>query len=370
MIYDTVSPMDCDATCSADSLPLKQDDCVLAIDQLLAILKTEQSYKVSNIPCIASMDKSNQLPYGEWRRKICQWCFKVVDHFGLDREVVSCGMNIFDRYLASRPRSYNADTCPCPACQKSIDSRFFQLSAMTSLYLAMKMFSDSSGEYNSRRLRLNAFVELSRGQFTAENVSRMESSILQDLKWKVNPPTPMTVVPFLLRLMPSRRFFPSSCGQSYDLVLHVLHELARYLSELSVCLGSVSTVYTPSQIAYASVLVSMDLLTCTALPSPVRKAFNEAVVQNSAFSGGTILTPHDESIQALQERLRQSFWPEMLVDDYDSADIGHPIFMAKEFGLLDMTSIVSSQPQVPCKRTTPSQNTWEGSPVSVSQGTY
>jgi hypothetical protein len=367
MISDMFSPMQCDERYpSTDVMPSNQDDSELAIDQLLAVLVMEKSYTVSHIPCIASVGQINHFPYGEWRRKICQWCFKVVDHFRLDREVVSSGLNIFDRYLASRPKCLNAGSCPCPACQKNIDSRLFQLAAMTSLYLAMKMYSDSRDDSPYRRLRLTAFVELSRGQFTAADVSQMERSILDELRWKVNPPTPMTVAPYLLRLMPSRTFAPTSCRKKYDVVLHVLHELSRYISELSVCLGNVSTHYSPSQIAYASILVSMDLLTIDALPMSIRKEFNEAVVGTSHSSGGTVLTPDDESMQDLQERLRHSFLPEMMMDDYESADMGHPIFMAREFGLLDMASI---SPPSPISKRSSSEKDLQGSPVCVSRGT-
>jgi hypothetical protein len=239
---------------------------------------------------------------------------------------------------------------------------------MTSLYLAMKMYADNSAEHVSphRKLRLNSFVELSRGQFCADDISQMESMILQELRWKVHPPTPMTAVSYLLRLMPSHASVPFSCRKSYDLVKHVLHELARYLTELSVCLGTVCTMHSPSQVAYASLLVSMDLLTCTALPLSVRDSFNEAVVSTSSASGGTILTPHDEPIRYLQERLRHSFWPEMLMDDCESAEMGHPISMARDFGLLDISS-VSSPPSSFIQSPTSAKD-WEGSPVSVSRG--
>lgn len=341
----------------------------LAIDQLMAMLLLEETYKVPHIACRAPANPSDRVPYGEWRRKICQWSFKVIDHFRLDREVVSCAMNIFDRYLAVRPKSFDMDTCPCPSCQRSIDSRTFQLTAMTSLYLAMKMYSDNSDEHVSpyRRLRLTSFVELSRGQFCAEDICRMEGTILQELRWKVHPPTPMTTVSYLLRLMPSVTTIPFSCRKSYDLVLHVLHELARYLTELSVCLGTVCTLHSPSQVAYASVLVSMDLLTYRALPLSVRDSFNEAVVTKSSASGGTILTPHDEPIRYLQDRLRQSFWPEMLMDDHESAETGHPISMARDFGLLDIASI--SCPQSTHTKSPMATKDWEGSPVCVSRGT-
>lgn len=366
MMSDMVSPMQCDESYPSDFRPSTQDDSELAIDQLLGVLVMEKSYTVPYVHCIASVDQKSQFPYGEWRRKICQWCFKVVDHFGLDREVVSSGLNIFDRYLASKPKNINAGSCPCPACQKNVDSRLFQLSAMTSLYLAMKMYSDSTDDSPYRRLRLSAFVELSRGQFTAADVTQMERSILKELRWKVNPPTPMTAVPYLLRLMPSRTIAPSSLRKRYELVLHVLHELSRYLSELSVCLGGVTAHYSPSQIAYASILVSMDLLTCNALPRNIRQEFSESVLRTSRFAGGTVFEPDSESLQELQDRLRQSFWPEMLMDDFQGADMGHPIFMAKEFGLLDMASI---SPVPPISRWSSAGNDLQGSPVCVSRGT-
>jgi hypothetical protein len=365
---DMVSAVSYEASHHAVSVPLKPD-AELAIDQLMTMLLVEESYKVPHIACRASTSEGGRLPYGEWRRKICQWSFKVVDHFRLDREVVSCAMSIFDRYLVVKPQSFNLDSCPCPSCQRSIDSRTFQLTAMTSLYLAMKMYSDNSDEHASpnRRMRLTSFVELSRGQFCAEDIAQMEATILQELRWKVHPPTPMTAVSYLLRLMPSHASVPCSCRKSYDLVLHVLHELARYLTELSVCLGSVCTVHSSSQVAYAALLVSMDLLTCSALPLSVRDSFNEAVVSTSSASGGTILTPHDEPIRHLQEPRCTSVWPEMLMDDCESAETGHPISMARDFGLLDIASI-SARPNSFSKSPT-SQSGWEGSPICVSRGT-
>eukprot|EP00980_Cylindrotheca_fusiformis_P004516 scaffold961_cov122-Cylindrotheca_fusiformis.AAC.24 len=372
MTSNVVSPMQCDDSSlsmdvmSSDILPSNQSDSELAIDQLLAVLVLEQSYSIPCVPCIVSVGQNSHYPYGEWRRKICQWCFKVVDHFGLDREVVSSGMNIFDRYLASRPRCLSTGSCSCPACQKNIDSRLFQLAAMTSLYISMKLYSDSTDESPYRRLRLSSFAELSRGQFTAADVSQMERSILKELRWKVNPPTPMACIPYLLRLMPSRTFAPTSYRKQYELVIHVLHELSRYLSELSVCLESVTTQYSPTQIAYASILVSMDLLTCNALPLNIRKEFNEAVAEASFAARGTVLVADNESMRGLQDKLRCSFWPEMLLDDYQTADMGHPISMAKEFGLLNLACMSRSSPI----SMWPSDKDLQGSPVCVTRSTF
>ena len=136
-----------------------------------------------------------------------------------------------------------------------------------------------------RKLRLTAFVELSRGQFTAEDIFSMERKILDTLQWRIHPPTPMTVVSHLLRLMPKRSCLPFHCRYNYDLVLHVIHEMSRYLTELSVCLANVSSVALPSEVAFASILVSMEMLTIVALPTQVRDDFREAVTQVSSMNG-------------------------------------------------------------------------------------
>jgi len=322
-------------------------ESVLAVDQLKTMLKTEGKYQVPRTACRDDSDR-NISRYGEWRRKICQWSFKVIDHFKIDREVVSGAMNILDRYLAKETNCLDRDSMVVSedrACLQSIDSRTFQLAAMTSLYLSMKLSDNDEGQYSqSRKLRLDSFVDLSRGQFSADEITDMERTILYVLQWEVFPPTPMTAVSYLLFLMPSHDCLPYTCHKSYTLVLHVLHELARYLTELSVCHGSVCTVHSSSQIAYASILLSMELLTPVALPLHVRDTFNEAVSSASLLSGGTVLSSQDDQIKYLKEVLRESFWPEMLVDDCEYAEIGHPISMAKDFGLLDTSHIVSHHP--------------------------
>lgn len=151
----------------------------------------------------------------------------------------------------------------------------------------------------------------------------------------------MATVSYLLLLMPLHDNVPFACNESSKLVLHVLHELARYLTELSVCHGRICAAHSSSQIAYASILLSMELLTPVALPQHIRDTFNDAVSSTSLLAGGTALSCQDDRIRYLKEALRESFWPEMLVDDCEYAEVGHPISMAKDFGLLN-TSYISS----------------------------
>ena len=91
-----------------------------------------------------------------WREKICEWSYQVVDHFDFSRETVNVSLSYLDRFLASRPAN----------------KKFFQLAAMTSLYIAVKL-------YEPGILTPASFVELSRGFFTEDHVTAMEESILR-----------------------------------------------------------------------------------------------------------------------------------------------------------------------------------------------
>ncbi|CAB9512804.1 diatom-specific cyclin [Seminavis robusta] len=370
--------------------------------QLSAILVNEEFYQVLYIPCTSSSVSNDSRPLGEeWRRKICQWSFRVIDHFRLDREIVSFGLNLFDRFLVTnciakqqqqeqqqspknKPRTLkngNLCTCTCPSCAQSIDSRTYQLAAMTSLYVAIKLHPDNNaltedGMRRKRYFKLESFVELSRGQFGAADICRMEQVILQTLKWRVNPPTPMALVAYLLSLMPPIIDIPSASRPTYDLVLHVLQELSRYITELSVCLGSICSTSPASQVAYAAILVSMDLLTLKALPMRARDTFHAAVSMTSLQSGGTLLMPHKQKIRKLSHVLSKSLLPEMLLEDASGGSSSsnssscHPIVIARDFGLLNLSRINGSSSSSSKGSDSSIESSCQGSPTAVSQGCY
>mmetsp|Transcript_244 Transcript_244/g.670 ORF Transcript_244/g.670 Transcript_244/m.670 type:complete len:378 (+) Transcript_244:134-1267(+) len=350
-----VSPISYGSCASQTSFAMKES--LLSMDQLETMLNVERKYRVPRILCQAAPEINDSHPYSEWRRKICQWSFKVIDHYKFDREVVSRAMNVLDRYLFMKINFQRdkTDNSPDDASIETVDSRTYQLAAMTSLYLAIKLSCNDEREYlSSRKLSLNSFVELSRGQFYSDEITEMERVILQDLQWEVFPPTPMTSVYYLLCMMPSHETLPYTCHKSYNLVLRVLHQLARYLTELSVCHAGICTAYTSSQVAYASILLSMELLTPIALPIYARDKFNEVVALTSIRSGGTSLSSQDKNIKYLQDLLRESFEPEILVEDCEYAEIGHPISMAKVFGLLDTSHIVSAHHTIATNSASPS----------------
>jgi hypothetical protein len=91
-----------------------------------------------------------------WREKICEWSYQVIDHFEFSREVVSVSIHYLDRYLAT----------------KAVNKKTFQLAAMTSLFLAIKL-------YEPGRLSMASMIELSRGYFMVDQMVAMEASILR-----------------------------------------------------------------------------------------------------------------------------------------------------------------------------------------------
>ena len=94
-----------------------------------------------------------------WRSHICEWLYQVIDHFDYDRETVAISMNYLDRYLCKRP----------------VNKRTFQLLAMTSLYLACKVYHQNDGS----KLRMSSLIKMGRGNFTEEHITAMEGSILK-----------------------------------------------------------------------------------------------------------------------------------------------------------------------------------------------
>jgi hypothetical protein len=334
----------------------------LRSEQLLGLLHMEPSYRVHHVPCSAPEDRS---PLDEWRRKICQWSFRVVDHFQLDRECVSVAANILDRFLVSyHPNNEENDEkittpqCLCPACKRAIDSSTYQLAAMSSLYLSIKLHIDNGSEGDcSRRkqFRLETFTDLSRGMFTSDDICKMEQTILQTVGWRVCTPTPMTFVSYFLTLLPLRT---DRVSHSFELVIHVLRELSRYLTELAVCLGS-DCIYQPSsKVGFATLLVSMDLLTPQALPLSLRNKFFHRVHRLCQWS-----QTDSTAIEYLRDLLQQTLLPEMLLVNSDST---HPIALARDCDLLDMHRIGSTAtPLTPPRKGRIEWEESQASPVSV-----
>ena len=211
----------------------------------------------------ASSSEINEM----WREKICEWCYQVVDHFDFNREIVSVAMSYLDRYLATR----------------SVNRRIFQLAAMTALYLAIKL-------YEPGKIRMSSLIDLSRGYFLEDHIVTMEDSMLQTLGWHVHPPTPYSFVRDMVYLLPVQ--IPRD--------RHDTNELARFLTELSVC-DYWFVTKKPSSIALASLINALELQGEPKIP----RNFKIQLLQQLGSCGSDII--YDEEVITCYERLRDMY---------------------------------------------------------------
>jgi len=289
-----------------------------------------------------------------WRRKICEWCFKVVDHFSIDREVVLICINYFDRFLALQRRKRETDEFTLSKKEdgeknqrqeiSGFDSKMFQLAATASIYLAMKLHGgsvDAGSTKCKHKMSIKFFVDLSRGQFSESQISKMEMNILTMLKWNLNPPTAMKLISYLLRCLPveyashkrSRVFFePNNHPEIIDeRVVHVLYELSRYLTELSTCIYSLSVCHRPSTLAFSAIMISMNMIDPNALSFSSRSTYFQRV-----YNITSLRPNHPLVIDAVQNM--QSMCPEICnyskVPKHDEYVSSHPIAIARDAGFL------------------------------------
>ena len=244
----------------------------LASEWQASLTVTPQNDTVADLPganaaaggaSSASSSEINEM----WREKICEWCYQVVDHFDFNREIVSVAMSYLDRYLATR----------------SVNRRIFQLAAMTALYLAIKLFEPG-------KIRMSSLIDLSRGYFLEDHIVTMEDSVLQSLGWHVHPPTPFSFVREMINLLPV---------QISPRDRHDTNELARFLTELSVC-DYWFVTKKPSSIALASLLNALELQGEPKIP----RSYKIQLLQQLGCCGSDI---YDEEVIACYDRLRDMY---------------------------------------------------------------
>jgi hypothetical protein len=144
----------------------QESDVYTCQDYLSPVFQSKQAMEVANNPnlflfsemnSVSSASTSSRTGINEsWREKICEWSYQVIDHFDFNREIVSISLNYLDRYLSTQP----------------VNRKIFQLAAMTSLFLTIKLYEPSN-------LKMSSFIELSRGYFSTEHIIAMEEAILR-----------------------------------------------------------------------------------------------------------------------------------------------------------------------------------------------
>lgn len=165
------------------------------------------------------------------RDQIVLWSYRVVDYFNIDREVVAIAMSYLDRFMSI----------------KHCNRRTFKLAATTTLQLAVKI-------HHPHSLKLVSILsDLSRGEFDAQDITEMESTISSNLKWRLHPPTALNFVSTVLMHSPPTCLKSPHIENSGDAVL----DFAMFFAELSVC-DYYFVMQRPSSVALASVLNAME----------------------------------------------------------------------------------------------------------------
>eukprot|EP00547_Thalassionema_nitzschioides_P016094 CAMPEP_0194234660 /NCGR_PEP_ID=MMETSP0158-20130606/2346_1 /TAXON_ID=33649 /ORGANISM="Thalassionema nitzschioides, Strain L26-B" /LENGTH=349 /DNA_ID=CAMNT_0038967923 /DNA_START=38 /DNA_END=1087 /DNA_ORIENTATION=- len=281
---------------ASESHALKEEN---AIEELRVILHKESATYTNRFDYLAMPLEDEHLTANDrvsegWRRKICEWSFEVVDHFGFDRGVVSIALDYLDRVVALKTKSSGL----------SMHRREFQLIAVTSLYLAIKLHGETDTlDAPRRKLKIQAYVTLSRGLFSIETLEAKELEILELLEWNVNPTSSVHIVATILRLVPEWTLCDDMSVHSNGIT--AMYEMARYLTELAVCVSTFSFNYQPSQIAYASILCSIDVLQNKVhVPYGIRVEFMNKV------TAATNLTPQNVApVRSLIMDLCPSLFP-------------------------------------------------------------
>jgi hypothetical protein len=118
-----------------------------------------------------------------------------------------------------------------------------QLAAATALQLALKTF-------DSGVIELDKLVQLGQGSFSEEDVVEMEVQICYALNWHLHPPSTDGFLRQYERLLPT---------SVTDSTKEMMGEVTKLVSELTVSEMKYNA-YPPSVIAYAAMLLAMELM--------------------------------------------------------------------------------------------------------------
>ena len=200
---------------------------------LLAMLNQETNggYTVTNyLPTLRH-------PVGSIRRcEIAVWYYQVVDACRFQRETASVAMSHLDRYMMTPASAVARRHVPT-----------YLLFALTCFYTAVKthdyLAMDPSFAANT----------LSGGIYSPQQVVETEESLLWALRWRLNPPTPLSFCRQLLALIPTNVL--DSAARS------IVYDAARFQIEMALCESMlVEDGCTASTVAICAVTNALECL--------------------------------------------------------------------------------------------------------------
>jgi len=199
------------------------------------------------------------------------WYHQVLDHCSFSRENGGIAAYLLDMYLSASGGVEGE-----MAVKARVDRREFQLVSMTALFLAIKM-------NECETITPGMVAKLSRGSFGALDVAHMETVMLRNLHWYVNPPTPLTFVHHYLELLRGNAADDSGHTRESNSTLRSVLKYSKIQIELS------STDYffvtlDPSLVAYAAILNAATCLGRRRVRPSTMIAFYQTLVDHELIS--------------------------------------------------------------------------------------
>jgi len=204
------------------------------------------------------------------RFKIVNWTYEVVDHCHFSRETVAIAIELLDRFLS---------TSSVHALETRLDRKRYQLVAMATLYLAIKL--NERATFDS-----NLFSAMSRGVYSPEDIEETERIVLNVLNWRVCAPTSLQIAHHIIALLSQLTDVDHSVFTRLidDAKLGTEHAVRDYFFVLQ----------NPSTVAVASVLNAINKL--DGYERDVLKEAASAITDEMHFSS-------QENIEATRLRL-------------------------------------------------------------------
>jgi len=198
------------------------------------------------------------------REKMCEWSYRVCDHFQTGREIVAVSFSYLDRFV---------DKCSC-------DRNAFKLAAMTTLYMANKIYG------GPHTLSISALAELSRGEFETSHITEMEVIILETLAWRLHPPTTQCFINSFYNYIS----IPSNGSMSA-----AVHQRAIFFAELALY-------------DYAFACRERSLLAIASIMNAMEGLENITIAQQNSFVDVINVTFDLKYTEEMVETVRNRLW--------------------------------------------------------------
>ena len=178
----------------------------------------------------------------ENRNVMILWFYNIVDQLDASRVIVEFATFYLDQYLFY----LSTET------KQTMNINLYRLSSLTALYLALKV-------HCSTKVSPKVFATLSNGAFRQSELSTMETDILFALKFRISPPSKKGMLDLYIGALLSVQNHANATNIPNKSTWKRISNIASYLCELSI-MEERLRFYSPSMIAFSSLLVSMEKL--------------------------------------------------------------------------------------------------------------